>query len=177
MDAKYRLFKGGQTVVDLVSVFGIAYTETELMNIGIRAGELVTGTPSSTPVHSITHSSQVAVERTRPHGRTIGIDLIPAQPPRGVATFQGDFLSPSVQEMVKNYISESSKRQPPPVQEEDDDEGEEIDRPSYIDRERHDASPETGKQGGKSVDAAKGRLVDVCRTLRSRSEIGELIAD
>ncbi|CAM1500859.1 Fc.00g100210.m01.CDS01 [Cosmosporella sp. VM-42] len=129
MDAKFKLFKSGQTVVDL----------------GYAPGSW----------------SQVAVERTRPHGRTIGIDLIPAQPPRGVATFQGDFLSSSVQEMVKNYISESSKRQPPSPVEEDEDEGDDVDQPSYIDRERHEPNPEAEKQGGKSADAAKGRLVDV----------------
>ncbi|EEU45364.1 uncharacterized protein NECHADRAFT_41834 [Fusarium vanettenii 77-13-4] len=117
MDAKYRLFKNnGQTVVDL----------------GYAPGSW----------------SQVAVDRTRPHGRVIGIDLIPAQPPQGVATFQGDFLSPNVQGMVKNFILDTHKR-PPPLQHEaetsDSDEVEvsEIDRPSYIDMERH-ASSESG---------------------------------
>ncbi|OAR02576.1 hypothetical protein LLEC1_00334 [Akanthomyces lecanii] len=51
--------------------------------------------------------SQVALDRTRSGGKVIGIDLIPAEPPKGVATFQGDFLSPYVQRMVKDFISQS----------------------------------------------------------------------
>ncbi|KAJ2968607.1 hypothetical protein NQ176_g9096 [Zarea fungicola] len=73
MDARYRLFKPGNVVVDL----------------GYAPGSW----------------SQVALDRTRPSGKVIGIDLIPAEPPRGVATFQGDFLSPAVQKMVKDFIS------------------------------------------------------------------------
>src|ERR1700761_7999956 len=37
--------------------------------------------------------SQVAISKTQPGGRVIGIDIIPSQPPRGVSTIQGDFLS------------------------------------------------------------------------------------
>ncbi|CAI4214996.1 unnamed protein product [Parascedosporium putredinis] len=54
MDVKYRLFKKGQIVVDLV-----------------------------------------AHERTKPHNHVLGIDLLPAQPPRGVSSIQGNFLSPA----------------------------------------------------------------------------------
>ncbi|UNI15614.1 Methylene-fatty-acyl-phospholipid synthase [Purpureocillium takamizusanense] len=53
------------------------------------------------------------MERTRPHGRVVGIDLIPAQPPRGVATFQGDFLSPQVQALVRDFILRTHKPRPP----------------------------------------------------------------
>lgn len=120
----------------------------------------------------LTHTSQVAVERTRPHGRVVGIDLIPAQPPRGVSTFQGDFLSPSVQSMVKTFITETHKQKPPaPLEEDldDDDDAEAIDKPSYFDLERHASEvPEGVSEGRKAVgdgrkggDAAKGRLVDV----------------
>lgn len=35
----------------------------------------------------------MAADRTSPNGRVIGIDVIPAQPPRGVSTIQGNFLS------------------------------------------------------------------------------------
>ncbi|KAJ4267433.1 2' O-ribose methyltransferase [Fusarium torreyae] len=132
MDAKYRLFKSnGQTVVDL----------------GYAPGSW----------------SQVAVERTRPNGRVIGIDLIPAQPPRGVATFQGDFLSPGIQEMVKNFIVESHRR-PPPLKETEDndssdtDESTGLDRPSYLDMERHTAQDEAP---APEPEASKKRLVDV----------------
>ena len=54
-------------------------------------------------------SFQVAVDRTSPNGRVIGIDLIPTQPLSGVSTIQGDFLSEVVQDEVKRFISEPSK--------------------------------------------------------------------
>ncbi|CAK7219635.1 2' O-ribose methyltransferase [Sporothrix curviconia] len=73
MDARYRLFKPGQTIVDL----------------GYAPGSW----------------SQVAVERTKPAGRVLGIDLIPAQPPRGVSTIQGNFLAPTVRQMVKDFLA------------------------------------------------------------------------
>lgn len=103
------------------------------------------------------------MEKTKPHGRVIGIDLIPAQPPRGVATFQGDFLSPDVQEMVKNFILESHRR-PPPLQDEGEpenstpDEAAALDRPSYLDMERHAAQDEVLPL---ETEAAKKRIVDV----------------
>lgn len=118
------------------------------------------------------------MERTRPHGRVIGIDLLPAQPPRGVATFQGDFLSPDVRAMVRKFIVESHKE--PPKKEasssspsasaadlemtsqgsEDDRIAEaEIERPSYFDMERHDAATGEGSEG---KTGGSERLVDVC---------------
>ncbi|KAK7429669.1 2' O-ribose methyltransferase [Neonectria magnoliae] len=139
MDAKYRIFKGnGQTVIDL----------------GYAPGSW----------------SQVALERTRPHGRVIGIDLIPAQPPRGVTTFQGDFLSPSVQALVKAFIVDLPHRSPPLPDEDpegvaDDADPQDIDRPSYIDMERHTApSPSPSPSPATpalSPDASSKRLVDV----------------
>ncbi|KAI8938918.1 hypothetical protein NX059_004775 [Plenodomus lindquistii] len=72
LNEKHKLFKPGQTVVDL----------------GYAPGSW----------------SQVAVNRTDPNGRVIGIDLIPAQPPRGVSTIQGNFLSPEIQEEVRAYV-------------------------------------------------------------------------
>ncbi|KAL8794713.1 MAG: hypothetical protein Q9195_002788 [Heterodermia aff. obscurata] len=53
--------------------------------------------------------SQVAVDRTAPNGRVIGIDIIPAQPPKGVSTIQGNFLSPAVQEEVKKFVRETDR--------------------------------------------------------------------
>lgn len=49
--------------------------------------------------------SQVALERTKPTGRVLGIDLIPAQPPRGISTIQGNFLAPTVRQMVKDFLN------------------------------------------------------------------------
>ncbi|KAH7324451.1 FtsJ-like methyltransferase-domain-containing protein [Stachybotrys elegans] len=117
MDSKYRLFRPGQTVIDL----------------GYAPGSW----------------SQVALSKTKPRGRVIGIDLIPAQPPRGVATFQGDFLSPSVQKMVKNFIVESHRQRPrvqdsaeTPDSQEPTEESEALDQPSYIDMERQETHTE-----------------------------------
>ncbi|KAJ4423595.1 2' O-ribose methyltransferase [Gnomoniopsis sp. IMI 355080] len=78
MDAKYRLFRRNQTIIDL----------------GYAPGSW----------------SQVAVERTRPHGVVVGIDLIPAQPPRGMTSIQGDFLSPQVRKLVRDVVMEQVRR-------------------------------------------------------------------
>ena len=51
----------------------------------------------------------MAVDRTFPNGRVIGIDIIPALPPKGVSTIQGNFLSPSVQSEVKRFLRESDR--------------------------------------------------------------------
>lgn len=50
--------------------------------------------------------SQVAVNRTSPGGRVVGIDIIPAQPPRGASSIQGNFLSKEVQDEVRNYVQD-----------------------------------------------------------------------
>ncbi|KAI4247544.1 MAG: hypothetical protein L6R40_001492 [Gallowayella cf. fulva] len=47
---------------------------------------------------------EVAVDRTSPNGRIVGIDVIPAQPPAGVSTIQGNFLSSAVQDEVKKFL-------------------------------------------------------------------------
>ncbi|MCJ1325017.1 2' O-ribose methyltransferase [Thelotrema lepadinum] len=80
MNEKYKLFKAGQTVVDL----------------GYAPGSW----------------SQVAFDRTRPGGRTIGIDILPAQPPKGVSTIQGDFLSESVRQKVRNLLADPDQGRP-----------------------------------------------------------------
>ncbi|KAI4103965.1 MAG: hypothetical protein L6R37_003527 [Teloschistes peruensis] len=46
----------------------------------------------------------VAVDRTSPNGRVVGIDVIPARPPAGVSTIQGNFLSSTVREEVKRLL-------------------------------------------------------------------------
>ncbi|PNY26928.1 Ribosomal RNA large subunit methyltransferase E [Tolypocladium capitatum] len=142
MDAKYRLFRSGQTVVDLAR---------------LRTGQLVPGMPPPTLVlpngtwGNLQASIQVVMERTRPHGRVIGIDLIPAQPPRGVATFQGDFLSPSVRALVKDFITRTAPPAPEARAVENDD-ALPIDQPSYIDRERHMADAAEQAAGVALVD-------------------------
>jgi 21S rRNA (uridine2791-2'-O)-methyltransferase len=56
----------------------------------------------------------VAVNRTQPHGRVLGVDLIPAQPPKGVSTIQGNFLSPEVQEYIRDFLRSPNRGRPRP---------------------------------------------------------------
>ncbi|KAL8871562.1 MAG: hypothetical protein Q9174_002634 [Haloplaca sp. 1 TL-2023] len=51
----------------------------------------------------------VVTDRTDPGGRVIGIDVIPAQPPTGVSTIQGNFLSASVRGEVKKFLQETRR--------------------------------------------------------------------
>ncbi|KAJ9640824.1 2' O-ribose methyltransferase [Knufia peltigerae] len=53
--------------------------------------------------------SQVAIDLTRPRGRVLGVDLIPVQPPKGVSTIQGDFLSPYVQGEIKSFLKDPDR--------------------------------------------------------------------
>ncbi|PSN64422.1 FtsJ-domain-containing protein [Corynespora cassiicola Philippines] len=80
LNEKHKLFKPGQTVVDL----------------GFAPGSW----------------SQVAVNRTAPDGRVVGIDIIPTQPPRGVSTIQGNFLSPDIQAEVRAYVQDPDLGRP-----------------------------------------------------------------
>ncbi|KAJ5142082.1 hypothetical protein N7526_003077 [Penicillium atrosanguineum] len=80
IDEKYRLFKGGQTVVDL----------------GYAPGSW----------------SQVAVNRTQPNGRVLGVDIIPAQPPKGVSTIQGNFLAPEIQAYIQDFLRNPNRGRP-----------------------------------------------------------------
>lgn len=118
--------------------------------------------------HSL-YPTQVAVERTKPNGRILGIDIIPAQPPKGVSTIQGNFLSAGVQEEVKRFLSDPGRGRPKQqlfLMHEDTGVTEAVieeDR-SYIDLERHaDDPPEGGstpkKRGKKAQDL--GKTVDV----------------
>lgn len=50
--------------------------------------------------------SQVALDLTKPDGKVVGIDIIPAQPPRGVSAIQGNFLSEGVRGLVKGWLRE-----------------------------------------------------------------------
>ena len=72
IDSKHRIFRPGDTVVDL----------------GYAPGSW----------------SQVAIAKTQPNGRVVGIDVIPAQPPKGVSTIQGDFLSDEIREEVRRFV-------------------------------------------------------------------------
>lgn len=90
----------------------------------------------------------------------MGIDLIPAQPPKGVSTFQGDFLSPLVQKLVKDFILQSTARKPPKVDTSQTHEGqprldeEGLAQPSYIDISHQPNAPEAEDQPSRVVDVS-----------------------
>ena len=94
----------------------------------------------------------------------MGIDLIPAQPPRGVSTIQGNFLSPYIQNIVKEYLAEVAQRQkenPGLAVSEDEGESDEVtvmERLSYIDTERAGSEHE---HEHVDITGNEGRLVDV----------------
>ena len=56
--------------------------------------------------------SQVAVSRTKPNGRVLGVDIIPAQPPKGVSTIQGNFLAPEVQVYIQDFLRSPTRGRP-----------------------------------------------------------------
>ncbi|KAL2162443.1 hypothetical protein VTH06DRAFT_7356 [Thermothelomyces fergusii] len=143
LDEKYRLFRRGRGQV--------------VVDLGYAPGSW----------------SQVAVDRTAPDGTVVGIDIIPAQPPRGVSTIQGNFLSPGVRDMVKQFLLDTERkrraeraaarkaRRARAEREEEvvgvgvggEDGGEDgpakvvADRPSYIDLERMAASQREAESG------------------------------
>lgn len=126
------------------------------------------------------------MNRTSPNGRVVGIDLIPAQPPRGVSTIQGNFLSPTVQAEVRAYVQDPDLGRPRrQISSQQDgglteDDVEEIER-GYIDIERQThlevegaesaAKPSTiddapAQDATKTIsvkerDASEGRVVDI----------------
>ena len=127
--------------------------------------------------------SQVAVNRTQPGGRVVGIDVIPAQPPRGVSTLQGDFLSAEIREEVRKFVQDPLRGRPRERAQlsriGDGEEGlteEELEEESkgLIERERHLHSDEATayeamdaerkeKEGlcQKELDRLEGRVVNV----------------
>ncbi|CBF79360.1 uncharacterized protein ANIA_10940 [Aspergillus nidulans FGSC A4] len=86
IDEKYRVFKSGQTVVDL----------------GYAPGSW----------SQVRATSSVALTRTRPAGRVLGVDIIPSQPPKGVSTIQGNFLDPEVQAYVRDFVRNPRRGRP-----------------------------------------------------------------
>lgn len=51
----------------------------------------------------------MAIDLTKPRGRVLGVDLLPVQPPKGVSTIQGDFLSPDVQSEIKSFLCDPDR--------------------------------------------------------------------
>ena len=47
---------------------------------------------------------KMAVIRTKPNGRVLGVDINPAQPLKGVSAIQGNFLDPKVQAHLQRLL-------------------------------------------------------------------------
>lgn len=158
----------------------------KILLIGFRALRQGHGLRSASTTHleeSVAELTQVAVNRTTPDGRVIGIDLIPAQPPRGVSTIQGNFLSPTIQDEVRAYVRDPFLGRPrkQTISEEPDglteEQVDEMER-GYIDIERQarmeglEKEQQDQRQAGAEVvtdakmplkerDLREGRVVDV----------------
>ncbi|KAK4948713.1 2' O-ribose methyltransferase [Elasticomyces elasticus] len=100
--------------------------------------------------------SQVAIDMTKPRGRVLGIDLIPVQPPKGVSTIQGDFLSPDVQAEIKSFLRDPDRgRLRRPLMFDVPSDGStdgllEDAEGGYVEREAHIAASEEGESGQES---------------------------
>ncbi|CAH0059284.1 unnamed protein product [Clonostachys solani] len=112
--------------------------------------------------------SQVALQLTKPDGLIVGIDLLPAQPPTGVTAFQGDFLSPMVQKLVKDCILHlQDRRQLSRLEPEskantpEDARQHDLEPQSYIDMERQASHVETEGQGKVHHGPRSMHIVDV----------------
>ncbi|KAI5364144.1 putative ribosomal RNA methyltransferase FtsJ domain-containing protein [Septoria linicola] len=139
INEKHRLFRKGDTVVDL----------------GFAPGSW----------------SQVAVNRTSPGGRVVGIDVIPAQPPRGANALQGNFLSPEIREEVRKFVSDPDRgrvRTRTIADEDVTEEDLEEESRGIVELERHAALDEKKVKEipkedmtQKQLDLAEGRVVNV----------------
>lgn len=117
------------------------------------------------------------MDRTRPSGLVLGIDVIPAQPPQGVSTIQGNFLSQAVQDEVKKFLRAGCKRkhQHLPLSTEEDNASWTVggfgSTPrSYLEQERQSEilapglvhTLETDTRAGRDIhDLCDDRMVDV----------------
>jgi 21S rRNA (uridine2791-2'-O)-methyltransferase len=108
---------------------------------------------------------------TKPSGRVLGVDIIPAQPPRGVSTIQGNFLSPDVQASIRSFLRDPDRGRtlrPHVYTDMGSDHGGDVAvdgemTKGYIDRERQDSltNVEDAEEGDaeKTVDVV---LSDMC---------------
>ena len=108
------------------------------------------------------------MERTKPHGRVVGIDLLPAQPPKGVSTIQGNFLTLATRNLVKDYLKEYAQRPPALApawasgQLDQDDVAAFIrGERSYIDSERAEPAVSQHDDAWGEVEGDEEKLVDV----------------
>ncbi|OAL38507.1 hypothetical protein AYO20_02156 [Fonsecaea nubica] len=159
INERYRLFKPGMTVVDLGFAPGSWSQRSEPDELGPNADTCL-------PL------AQVAIDLTKPRGRVLGVDLLPVQPPKGVSTIQGDFLSPDIQTEIKSFLRNPDRgrlRQPLTLGSSATPEGGldqavlEDEATGYLERESHEKTLEEEEQDrqhlDKSVDVV---LSDMC---------------
>lgn len=116
--------------------------------------------------------SQVAVNKTSPGGRVVGIDIMPAQPPRGANALQGNFLSAEIRDEVRKFVSDRSRgrvRRKNIVDEEVTEEDLRDENRGIIELERYAAIQEESNiqdvprenMSQEQLDRVEGRVVDV----------------
>ncbi|KAG5994146.1 hypothetical protein E4U52_001418, partial [Claviceps spartinae] len=87
-------------------------------------------------------------------------DLLPSTPPLGVATFQGDFLSPRVRKLVKEFIARTKVHDEEYPQKDEAVDGSPVsaepapDQRSYIDQERHASEEVKGASDDNAATAS-----------------------
>jgi 21S rRNA (uridine2791-2'-O)-methyltransferase len=107
----------------------------------------------------------------------VGVDIIPAQPPKGVSTIQGNFLSPKIQAYVQEFLRnpDRGRARPDPLAASDRQnltngeayqDGVVEDEPGYIDREREMSAQIEGSDENTDIrptsdDGSGDRTVDV----------------
>ncbi|KAJ9614084.1 2' O-ribose methyltransferase [Cladophialophora chaetospira] len=107
--------------------------------------------------------SQVAIDLTKPRGRVLGVDLLPVQPPKGVSTIQGNFLSPDIQAEIKAFLRDPDRgrvRRPSLFENPDehvDQRSIEEDATGYVERESRETTLEDAEQDSEHED----KCVDV----------------
>jgi 21S rRNA (uridine2791-2'-O)-methyltransferase len=94
--------------------------------------------------------TQVAVSKTQPNGRVLGLDILPCAAPPGASAMQGNFLSKATQDRIKSYLSDPSRGRA--VTDHDAMIGEEI---GYIDM------AERGQNEEYEYDGAEKGIADV----------------
>lgn len=98
---------------------------------------------------------QVALEYTKPNGRVIGVDMLPAVPPAGASTFQGNFLDEKVQLSIRQFLASSDRVKPLTAT-----------GHNYFGSEQKESEIETGSNGGGIDNVGKGTvdvvLSDMC---------------
>lgn len=162
------------------------FSATMVSSLNITLGLCTWIMVSSTinPIHKLSWQEnyfiddpKVAFDCIKPHGRVLGVDIIPAQPPKGVSTIQGNFLSEEIQADVRSFLRDPQRGRPrrSGLFTHDDETAESVTEEEleerqrgYIDRERR-ADLQTSSEPGAGQDQtneaqrleAEERTVDV----------------